>query len=391
MTTSALTNRPDLDKLQNLALAVGGAGVLACVAGYFSDSGQLLRAYLVAFLFWAGMALGSLGLLMLHHLTGGAWGMVTRRILESATRTLPLVAVLLLPVLLNLPQIYKWARPDVVASDALIQHKIGYLNATSFIGRTALYFAIWLGLTFFLNKWSAEQDAQGADYSRKKLRQLSGPGLIFFFLTVTFAAVDWIMSLDPHWYSTIFGVLYIIGSGLGALCLTIIGLRLLAVKEPMHGLVKTYHFHDLGKLTFALTMFWAYVNISQFIIIWAGNLPEETIYYSTRFTGPWLSIAGVILVLHFALPFGLLLLRWTKKNMQVLATICGLLVVMRLVDLFWVVTPAFIETHFTVTWMDIVAPLALGGLWLGYFARQLKRRPLQPVDLERLAAYGGHH
>jgi hypothetical protein len=390
-TATSPATRPDLDRFQNLALAVGVAGVLACIAGYFFDAQQFLRAYLVAFLFWAGTALGSLGLLMLHHLVGGAWGMLTRRILESATRTLPLVAVLLLPVLFNLPQLYKWARPDVVAHDPLIQHKAAYLNPVSFTARAALYFAIWIALTFLLNKWAAEQDSHGPDYSRKKLRQLSGPGIIFFFLSVTFAAVDWIMSLDPHWYSTIFGILYIVGAGLGALAMAIIGLHLMATREPMHGLVKVDHFHDLGKLMFALTMFWAYVNVSQFLIIWSGNLPEETIYYSTRFTGAWLTIAGIILVLHFVLPFSLLLFRWTKKNMRVLALICALLFVMRLVDLFWVVAPNFLETHFTLNWMDIVAPVALGGVWLGYFARQMKRRPLQPVDLERLAAYGEQH
>jgi len=389
--TPTMTNRPELDRFQNLALAVGVAGMAACVAGYYSDTEQFLRSYLIAFLFWGGIALGSLGLLMLHHLVGGAWGMLIRRFLESATRTLPLVAVLLLPLLFNMPRLYKWAQPGFTAGDAVLRHKAAYLNTTGFILRSVFYFAFWIVLAFLLNKWSKEQDQLGPDIPRKKLRQLSGPGLIFFVLTATFAAFDWIMSLDPHWYSTIFGILLISGNALASLAFAIILLRYMAEREPVAGLVKIDHSHDLGKLMFALTMFWAYLDFSQFLIVWSGNLPEEVVWYSVRLTGGWLVVAGIVLVFHFIVPWTLLLFRRLKKNIRVLALLCFWMLAMRLVDLFWTVAPSLLETRFAIHWLDIVAPVAVGGLWLGFFARQLKSRPLQPVDMERLAAYGESH
>ena len=374
------------------ALAVGVVALAACVAGAVSRPDQFFRSYLLAFVFWNGLSVGAMAVLMLQYLTGGAWGIAIRRELEAATRTIPLTALAFLPVLLGVHRLYEWSHADVVAADELLQKKAAYLNAPFFAARAAVAFASWMAVAYFLNKWSAQQDTH-ADHKAidRRLQLLSGGGLVVYALTTTFTSVDWVMSLEPHWYSTMYGVIFMISQGLGALALataTVLGLSAL---QPVSGFFGARHRHDLGKMMFAFTMLWAYVNFSQYLIVWSGNLPEEISWYLARFRGGWGWVGLAVLLLHFVLPFLLLLSREANRNPSTLAAAAGLLLVMRFVDVAWLVLPAFSRGAFHLDWMDVAAPVGLGGLWLAFYARNLKARPLLPVNdpgFEEALAHG---
>jgi hypothetical protein len=266
----------------------------------------------------------------------------------------------------------------------LLHRKAAYLNVPFFLGRNATYFVVWLLLSWLLNKWSADQE-RGAPGAKDKLQQISGPGIILYGLTVTFFAVDWVMSLEPHWYSTIYGVIFMVGQALATVAFVVIALRALSLSRPMSDLVRPSHFHDLGNLMLAFVMLWAYVAISQFLIIWSGNLPEETPWYHARLNGGWGAVALALVVLHWAIPFLILLVRRNKQQAKILASLAALMLVMRLVDLIWVVAPAFHRQAIAIHWLDVVAPVAAGGLWISFFAAQLARRPLEPVEAALLA------
>jgi hypothetical protein len=375
---------PALERLQKVSLAVGGLLVLALLAGATLDRAQFFRSYLVGWLFWVGIGVGSLGLAMLNHLTGGLWGLVPRRFHEAAARTLPWMALLFLPVLFGASSLYTWAKPEVVAVDALLQKKAAYLNVPFFAVRGLLYFAVWGFLAWRLSSWSRQQDG-GADPLRAgRLRGLSAVGLVLLSLTTTFAAVDWGMSLAPHWFSTIYGVLFIVGWTLSALAFTIILLSRLAGEEPFTKALQPVTVHDLGKLLLAFTMLWGYVNFSQFLIIWSGNISEETPFYLQRLQGGWQVVAASLLVFHFALPFALLLSRPLKRNARALGAVAALMLVMQLVDLFWLIGPDLVghgheDVPLRVHWMDLAAALGLGGLWLFLFAREARTAPVLPT------------
>jgi len=382
--------QPDLDRVQRIGLGAFGVGLILGIFGYMQNPEQALSSYLTGFLLTAGLPLGSLALLMVHHMVGGQWGMVMRRLLEASTRTLPLIVVLILPILLSMPVLYKWARPEVMDHDPILQAKALYLNVPFFIGRVVFYFAIWGLWAYLLNKYTREQDAGGPD-ARRKLTNISGPGILVFALTVTFAVTDWAMSLDPHWFSTIFGVVFMVGQALSTLSLIVIALSILMQYAPLKGLVRPNHFHDIGNLMLAFTMLWAYTNFSQFLIIWSGNLPEEIPWFIRRTTGGWGVIAGLLVFFHWALPFVLLLMRFNKRKANMLAKIAILVLIVRLLDLTWIVRPNFNNGIFQIHWMDLAAPIALLGLWLAFFIRQLKSRPLEPTEIARLQTPAGAH
>ncbi len=381
---------PRLDRIQHRSLIAGGVGLGLCLGGAFLSPEQFFRSYLVAYLFWTGIALGSFAIVMLHHLTGGGWGFVIRRLLEAGTRTLPLMAVLFVPLLFGLPDLYVWARPAEVASDPILQHKSLYLNIPFFLIRTAGYFAIWIGVTYFLNKWSVEQDRTAEPLLTRRLQVLSGPGLVLYGLTATFASIDWAMSLEPHWLSTIYGVMFIVGQVLATLALMIPMALLLADREPLSNVVSPAYLVDLGNFLLAFVMLWAYMAFSQYIVIWSGNLPEEIPWYLHRTTGGWQWIALFLIIFHFAVPFLLLLSRVTKRSVQMLSAVAAALIVARFVDLFWLVVPAFHHTGVHIHWMDLVAPIGIGGIWMWFFIWQLKGRSLLPLHDPRLAGILGH-
>jgi hypothetical protein len=369
-------------RLQQRALTVGILGLALMMFGASASPAQFFRSYLVGYLFALGVTLGCLGLLMLQHLTGGHWGVVIRRPLESATRTLPVLAVLFVPLGFGLRQLYAWTGP---MEKSLSRFQMSYLTIPGFLTRAAIYFAIWILLMLLLNSWSLQQDATPERALRRKLQMLSGPGIILYVFTMTFAAVDWVMSLSPHWSSTIYGFLFVGGQAVSAMALMIAVAVLLAQSEPMSGILQPRHLHDLGKLLLAFVMLWAYFAFSQLLIIWAGNLPEEIPFYVKRLRGGWGALGVLILLFHFALPFFLLLSRDLKRSARLLPRLAIAVIFMRLVDLFWMTAPEFSPVAFRVHWMDVAAPAGIGGIWLAYFAWQLKGRPLLPLGDPELA------
>ena len=363
------------------ALIVGAFFTLLLIIGAFIDRRQFFHAYLVGFILWIGITLGSLALLMLQHLTGGAWGLVIRRVLEASTRTLPLMIILFLPIVFGLKQIYfLWTDAVFMKTTAALQQKVKYLNPSFFLIRAAVYFLFWSLLALLLNWLSLEQDRTADKNIRKRLQVVSGPGLGLLIISMTFASIDWIMSLEPAWMSTIFGLIFVASSSLSALAFTIVVMSWLRKRDPMNRVAQTPHFHDWGNLLLALVMLWAYFAFSQYLIIWSGNLPEETTWYVARTHDGWGVIAIAIAILQFAFPFLTLLSRAAKTSSERLASLAVLILVMRFVDAIWLIEPAFNQEHFHLSWMDLVAPIAIGGLWVAAFAWQLQKRALVPIN-----------
>jgi hypothetical protein len=388
----------EVDRFQRRALIVGVIGIAVCVLGAGFNLDQFWKSYLLGYVFWAGIVLGCLAILMLQHMSGGAWGLVIRRLLEASTRTFPLVALMFLPVAFGVRSIYIWAQPVALdAPEALkhaLAHKAPYLNVPFFLARAVFYFAVWNLMAYFLNKWSLEQDRAGHRPITSKLQALSAPGLVLYGLTVTFASIDWLMSLEPQWFSTMYGILVMGGQGLSAMAFIIAVVVLLARFQPLSEVIKPKHLHDLGKLMLAFLMLWAYFSFSQFLIIWSGNLPEEIPWYVRRLQSSWKWVGLSLVVLQFALPFALLLSRDLKRNARRLVVVAIAIIVMRFVDLIWMTGPEFHEGAFRIHWMDVIMPIGLGGLWLAFFAYQLKSRPLLPIgdpELEQVLAHSGGH
>jgi hypothetical protein len=372
-----------LAQWQQRSMIAGGAGVLLLATGLLLDRDQFLRSYLFAYLFWTGMALGCLGILLLHHTVGGKWGMVIRRMCEAGARTLPFMLVLLLPILFRLPALYPWARPEA-AHDPIIQAKAVYLNQPAFILRAILFFAIWALYAYRLSGWSREQDSTGDERLISKMRSMAAPGLVVFVFACTFAFVDWIMSLEPHWFSTIYGIMFLVGQVLESIAFMIALVIVLSRRPPLSQYVTKQHLHDLGNLMFAFMVLWAYLSFSQFLITWAGNLPEEIPWYLHRLRGGWSWVALALVAFHFATPFVLLLMRGNKRHADRLFRICMLMLVVRILDVYWIVEPSLYNEQIHVHWMDFAAPLAIGGLWLALFFLQLRSRPLVPLRDPRL-------
>jgi hypothetical protein len=370
--------RPQMDRIQRRALIIGISAMLVCMFGAYSDSRQFFHSYLIGFLFWLGVALGCLAILMLHHLVGGGWGLIIRRLLESGTRTTPLMALLMVPLLFGMPQLYSWTRSGPLAPDSLLRFKSVYLNVPFFVARAAAYFLIWIVLAYYLNKWSFEQDRTGEPAVLRRLRALSGPGLALYGLTATFASIDWVMSLLPEWYSTAYGLLFIVGEVLTALAFVVGAAMLLVGREPLSTVVSRQRLIDLGNLILTFVMLWAYIGFTQFLIIWAGNLPEEISWYRIHIRGGWIAVVLILFLFHFALPFLLLLFRDLKHKAGILAGVAGAMLVMRLVDLWWIVAPTS-QPWIRVHWMDVLAPVGIGGIWISVFVWQLKGRPLLPL------------
>jgi hypothetical protein len=383
--TDATTVDSDLAQLQRRALIVGVVAFVLCAVGAAMNPAQFYQSYLVGYLFWIGIPLGSIGIIMLHHLVGGGWGFIIRRALESSMWTLPLMAVLSIPIIIGMSDLYLWAQPEVVANDEILQFKAGYLNPSGFIMRLVLYFVIWTGLGYCLSQWSLEQDRTGDAALTNRLSFISGPGLPVMALTITFSVIDWAMSLDPHWFSTLYGLLFVAGDLLATLAFGVCVVSWLGHKKPLSDFVTTTRIHDLGNLMLAFVMVWAYFSFSQYLIIWSANLPEEIPWYIHR-TGPgWIAIAVFLLLFHFALPFTLLLSRRTKQAASTLMWVAGLVLVMRLVDIYWQVAPAFSKDEIHLHWLDLAAPIAIGGLWLAAFAWRLKTTALVPLQDPRFA------
>jgi len=384
MTNTEQHNLP-LKRIQKIALSVGAAGLGLSLVGALMNAQQFFMSYLTAYIFWIGLSLGSLSWLMVHHLTLGAWTTMIKRFLEAATKVILPMGVLFLPIFLGLKNLYPWADQALVAKDAILQHKQWWINLPAFSIRFVIYFAIWGLLAKGLNKLSD----QFSDESHQKAVSISGPGILIYALSLTFATVDWVMTLYPHWASTMHGVFFLVGNGLSVLVFSILLLRFFSDYEPFKSVVHTMHFHDLGKLTFGLTVFWTYVNFGQFLIVWSANLGEEAPWYLTRVVPGWLWFTVLLFVCHFALPFFILLSRNVKRQKATIAIVAGWMFLMRGFDMYWHIHPAFTNAvNFHL--LDVATYVGIGGIWLGLFFKALREKPLLPPYLPEVHDPHGH-
>jgi hypothetical protein len=411
LTNNDFTPPDDLGRVQNISVGVGLVGIIVWIIGAVVSGNRIdtfFHSYLVAFVFWTSVALGCLGLLMVQYLGGAGWGLLMRRQLEAGAHALWLMFILFLPMaIFGLHSLYVWMDPSGITNEAklkLIEHKSLWLNQKGFLIRGVIYFAVWIGLAAYMRRWSKQQDENRDMSALQRAQNLSGPGFVLYALAVTFAAVDWVMSLDVEWYSTIFGLVMLIGQGISALALLITIGVYLSQREPMSRVYQPKHFHDLGKLLLTVVMVWAYFSFSQLLIIWSGNLPEEIPWYLERFTKgtQWRWIGGALILLNFFLPFLLLLSRDLKHNRRRLMAVAWLLIAMRFVDMLWLIAPQFeiARTGTAGPGLSVAnyinyaaAVIGVGGLWLGWFFYQLRQRALVPYNdpqLREVLARGEH-
>src|SRR3954468_10276665 len=370
---------PELAGLQRRLLLAGAAGAAVSPVGLFTNVQQFMQSYLMAYMLCLGVTLGCLALGMVHQLSGGAWGVVIRRPIGAASRTLPGVTLLFLPIAFGVRYLYVWTNADLVAHDEVLQHKHLYLNTPFFLVRAAFYFLVWNGISYLLNTWSLEQDRTGDPRIARRMQVLSGGGLVAYGLTITFASFDWLMSLEPHWFSTIYGVLIVGGQGLTAMAFLVTALVWLSGRRPLSDIVVPEHFHDLANLMLAFVKLWAYFSFSQYLIIWSGNLPEEIAWYLHRLQTGWRFVAITLVIFYFTVPFLLLLSRAVKRAPGTIVKVALAILAARLIDLFWLIAPEFHRNGISVSWMDIVLPLTLISIWVGCFLWQLRGRALLPV------------
>jgi hypothetical protein len=395
----------DINTRRSRALMVGIAGLVVCAIGFVFERDHFFRSWLIAYLLWLGVALGSMAFVMIQHMSGGSWG-IFRRIFEASSRTLPLMALLFLPIVLGMQTLYPWTHADLVAGDEVLQHKAPYLNTPFFLIRALIYFAGWILTAWTLTRLSRRQD-DGDMSVNLTIQRVSGAGIVFYAFSITAAAIDWVMSINPHWYSTLFGFIFLGGQGLSALSFTIVISTFLSRRPPMDQLLKPSHFHDLGKLSLAFVMIWAYFNFSQYLLIYAANLIEEIPYFTVRTSHGWQFAVLFLVIFQFAVPFALLLSRDLKRTPRRLVIVSAALLVVRFIDIFMLVSPEFSasggnlhmmpgehEGGFFVHWLDLAAPVAIGGLWVWMFFTQLAQRPLlaarDPYLREALQSTGGH-
>jgi hypothetical protein len=385
------TIRPQLDRIQRNALLVGVIALAVTLVGAFLNAQHFWQSYLYAYIAISALAIGSLGIFLLHNVVGGNWGVAIRRFIESGLQTLPMFALLVIPIFFATGTLYKWTDATYRAEHFAVGHKAVYMNVPFFIGRSIFYFAVWIIVGGLILRMANEHDRTGDPALFKKIKGRSAPALLVFVLTTTYAFIDWIMSLEPDWYSTIYGWLFTVGEVLLTFAFMIALLVLLSKHEPFRDFVKTAHFHDLGNLMLAFTMLWAYMGLAQFLIIYAENLPDEIPWYIRRFTGGWGYLGWFISIFHFCVPFFLLLMRFVKKNPQRLRTLALWIIFVRMLDIFWFVAPAFRQREFAVYWTDVTALLGIGGIWLAYFIFNLKKRPLLvPNDPRNTYSVRGH-
>lgn len=377
MTTNQKNTNNNRFSFTLLALGLVGL-VVAVIAAFSGNQERFYQSYLVAFIFWLSVSLGSLAFLMVHYLTGSRWGLTVRRVNEAAAGTIWLMGLFFIPLLFNLRGLYLWARPEVVQADQVLQLKSAYLNPSFFIGRAVFYFVIWILLAWVINRLSTRWAKDGDQEAKNKLKGLSAFGLILYTFTMSFAAIDWMMSISPFWISTGYGLIVIFAQMLSSLAFAILVVNLV----PDLGLGRSWNlkttpipYKDLGALLLTFVMSWAYLAYFQLLIIWAGNIPEEVVWYTERIEGGWLTVGVLVAVLLFALPFIVLISMRVRHNMRILAWLGALIMVVSLVDVYWLIIPSYYPGHFNLSWLDVVIPIGMGGVWLSVFLLNLKKRP----------------
>jgi hypothetical protein len=367
-----------INRIQLGALLLGLVSLAASVLGGVWAPKQFFFSYLFAVLFWLGLSLGCFVVAMIHQLTGGRWGYPTRRFLEAGFMTLPLMLILFVPIFFGLRQLYPWARPAEVLTQKALQERHLYANDWAYIVRQIFYLLVWIWLATRLRKWSLQQDQTEDAAPTRRARALSGPGIVIYGLLGTFASVDWIMSLETHWYSSIFAVIILIGQILTAYAFAVVMLTLFRAEAPFGAAVNHVHYHHLGNLLLTFVLFWTYVSFGQLLIIYSGDLPHELEWYLHRIAGSWKIVVAAIAGFHFFLPFFLLLFRAMKRRVAALTTLAALLLIMHVVDTYWLVMPTLHQAGVAVSWLDFAAPIGVGGLWLWAFLWHLKAAPLLP-------------
>ncbi len=377
------------------AVAVGGLFTVLSIVAFVVDPRRAMQAYLVGFMLIVGLTLGPLGMLLTWFMPGGRWGFSMRRIWEAATRNIWLAAVAFVPLALGYKYIYPWADPNAMqGTEHLRALSAHYLNISGFVTRGIIYFAVWFFIIYLVNKYSLIQDKPYSGWLGGKLTALGAAGVLAYVWSMTFASIDWVMSLSPGWPSTIFPLIVVVGQGTLGLALGIIMGRILVDYEPMNVLMDEVVFWDNGKLLLAFVMLFAYFSYSQWLIIWAGNLPEENHWFLERIRGGWNYVALFLVIFHFAVPFCILLSQGLKKQPRKLAWVAAWMIFMRFVDLFWVTAPTWSKDHLDLSrmWMYPVFALAMGGIWAALFVRNLMSRPLVAAyDPRLLQIYGETH
>jgi hypothetical protein len=395
VTTTNYTVPASIDRIGRngmIAAVIGLVLLLVSIAAVSPT--QFFHSYLLGYVVFLGLTMGCFGLLMLQYLSGGAWGVVARRIFEAGSRLVPIAAILFIPLIFGMKDIYSWLDPQVLKTNPIVSGKSDYLNAPFWIVRAVLYFAVFIIISLVLNKYAKNMDENPGFKWSRKLENFSGGSLVLFFILSTLAVTDWLMSLTPEWYSTIFGFIMIVGQGIMAMTFTILIICLLVREEPMASIIKPIHLHDLGKLLFAFNFLWGYLMFSQWIIIYSGNLPDEIMWYHERIRGGWDTVAYLVIFVHFLLPFALLLSRDTKRSAKRLMPVAALLFVMRIVDLYWLIEPNWHREEFFFSWADIAAPLGFAGLFLWLWVWQYKKRAILPTgepELEQALHPKGAH
>ncbi len=375
---------PADSKVPRALFGLGAVGLIASLVGYFLDADQFFFSYLVSFVFFTGIALAALLMVMLHHITRSSWGVLVRRMSESFTANIWIWGIFLIPVLLGIHNLYHWSHEDAVIADKILKGKSSYLNTPFFIARQFIYFAIWGYLGYKLHKTSVEMDKTGDWGLTTLLRKVSAPGIPLFALTIAFASFDWLMSLDPHWFSTMFGVYFFSISFQSFWPIMILMIFFMQSKGILKNTIRDVHIYDLGAWFFAFTIFYAYIAFSQFLLIYYANLPEETLWYFHRLEGSWKYIAYGLLICRFAIPFLVLLNREAKKNRKILGAVSVLVIAIHFAEIYWIALPVLYEHGIHFSWMDITTFLGLGGIFFGLFFRTFKKHDMVPVNDPKL-------
>jgi len=367
-----------LGRMQRAELLIGLVALGLTAYGAFGNRAQFFFSYLFSYLFWLGLSLGCFLVVMIHFLTGGRWGYPTRRFLEAGFMVLPLMLVLFIPICFGLSELYPWARPAELDADKVLRQRHIYENNWAYIVRAVCFLGIWTWMSYSLRKWSLQQDSTIDPEPTRKARRLSGPGIVIYGLLGTFAFIDWIMSLEKHWYSTMFAVIVIIGQILVAYAFSVVLLTWFRKQEPLAEVVTKTQYHQLGNLLLAFVMFWTYVQFGQLLIVYSGDKPDEVDWYLHRISGNWKLVVGALGLFHFFLPFYLLLFRAVKRHIVPITTLSAMLFMVHIVAVYWLVMPALHHQGMQISWLDFTAPLGIGGVWIACFLSRLKAAPLLP-------------
>lgn len=373
----------NVPKMRRMALIAAAAGVIVCVVGFFINRDQFFRSWLFAHQFVLGLALGGLAMLLIHHLMGGQWGILVERSFGAMARTLPMLALLFIPLAFGMRSVYAWTDPHVLEEHPVIQAKTPYLNVQFFWIRAAVYFTIWIVFAWLLTRWSLQRDRAPSLALDRRMVRMSALGLILYFLAMTFAAIDWTMSIEPEWFSSIYGPLMIMGQALQAIALSCVALYWLGGEAALRPLLGPKALNDLGNMMLAFVVLWTYMAFVQYLIIWMGNLSEEVPWVLHRTRGGWQVVAISLIALHFFLPFFLLLFRAVKRNVRTLMLVATLILAMRVIGMHWLIAPTFHET-LMVHWLDLAALAAIGGIWAWIFLGQLARMRPAPLNDPRM-------